>query len=51
MEKAFEVGAALAKNNIGLVYGGASIGCMGAVAKGALSEGGEVIGGTSSVSK
>jgi hypothetical protein len=44
MEKAFEVGAALAKNNIGLVYGGASVGCMGAVAKGALSEGGEVIG-------
>ncbi len=44
MQKAFEVGAALAKNNIGLVYGGASVGCMGAVAKGALSEGGEVIG-------
>ena len=44
MEKAFEVGAALAKNNIGLVYGGASVGCMGAIAKGALSEGGEVIG-------
>ena len=44
MEKAFAVGAALAKNNIGLVYGGASVGCMGAVAKGALSEGGEVIG-------
>jgi len=44
MEKAFAVGAALARNNIGLVYGGASVGCMGAVAKGALSEGGEVIG-------
>ena len=44
MERAFEVGAVLAKNNIGLVYGGASVGCMGAVAKGALSEGGEVIG-------
>ena len=44
MEKAFEVGATLAKNNIGVVYGGASVGCMGAVAKGALSEGGEVIG-------
>ncbi len=34
----------LAKNNIGLVYGGARIGLMGAVADGALSEGGEVIG-------
>ena len=44
MERAFEVGAVLAKNNIGLVYGGASVGCMVAVAKGALSEGGEVIG-------
>ena len=44
MEQAFSVGVALAKNNIGLVYGGASVGCMGAVAKGALSEGGEVIG-------
>lgn len=44
MEKAFAVGVALAKNNIGLVYGGASVGCMGAVARGALSEGGEVIG-------
>ena len=44
METAYAVGAALAKNKIGLVYGGASVGCMGAVAKGALSAGGEVIG-------
>jgi uncharacterized protein (TIGR00730 family) len=38
------LGQTLAKNNIGLVYGGAKIGLMGAVADGALSEGGEVIG-------
>ena len=38
------LGQTLAKNNIGLVYGGARIGLMGAVADGALSEGGEVIG-------
>ena len=34
----------LADNNIGLVYGGAKIGIMGAVADGVLSNGGEVIG-------
>ncbi len=34
----------LAAEGIGLVYGGASIGLMGAVADGALAEGGEVIG-------
>lgn len=38
------LGQTLAKQNIGLVYGGANIGLMGAVADGALSEGGEVIG-------
>ncbi len=44
MKKAYEVGRVLAENNIGLVYGGASIGCMGAVAKGAIDAKGEVIG-------
>lgn len=34
----------MAKRNIGLVYGGAKVGLMGAVADGALAEGGEVIG-------
>jgi uncharacterized protein (TIGR00730 family) len=44
METAWQVGQTLAKRNIGLVYGGANIGLMGAVADGALSAGGEVIG-------
>lgn len=44
MDKAFKLGKLLANRNIGLVYGGASVGCMGAVAKGALSANGEVIG-------
>jgi uncharacterized protein (TIGR00730 family) len=38
------LGQTLAKQNIELVYGGAKIGLMGAVADGALSEGGKVIG-------
>jgi len=38
------LGKTLAKENIELVYGGAKIGLMGAVADGALSEGGRVIG-------
>ena len=38
------LGQTLAKQNIGLVYGGANIGLMGAVANGALENGGEVIG-------
>ena len=38
------VGEALAKNNIELVYGGAKIGLMGAVADGVLSKGGKVTG-------
>jgi uncharacterized protein (TIGR00730 family) len=37
-------GAALADNGIGLVYGGASVGLMGAAADAALARGGEVIG-------
>lgn len=43
-QKAYHLGEVLAENNIGLVYGGARIGLMGAVADGALSKGGEVIG-------
>jgi uncharacterized protein (TIGR00730 family) len=44
MQAAYHVGETLAKKGIGLVYGGANIGLMGAVADGALSAGGEVIG-------
>jgi uncharacterized protein (TIGR00730 family) len=41
---ATELGAALANRGIGLVYGGASVGLMGAVAEAALAGGGSVIG-------
>jgi uncharacterized protein (TIGR00730 family) len=44
IQTAYQVGQTLAKKNIGLVYGGANVGLMGAVADGALSAGGEVIG-------
>lgn len=43
-EQAFLVGQSIAKKQIGLVYGGAKVGLMGAVADGALRNGGEVIG-------
>jgi uncharacterized protein (TIGR00730 family) len=43
-EAATELGRLLAERGIGLVYGGASVGLMGAVADGALGAGGEVIG-------
>lgn len=39
-----ELGAFLAAQGIGIVYGGASVGLMGAVAHGAMQKGGEVIG-------
>ncbi len=39
-----ELGTLLARAGIGVVYGGATIGVMGAVADGALAAGGEVIG-------
>ena len=39
-----EVGEALAKRGIGVVYGGGRLGMMGAVASGALDAGGDVIG-------
>jgi uncharacterized protein (TIGR00730 family) len=38
------LGQTLAKRNIRLIYGGANVGLMGAVADGALQAGGEVIG-------
>ena len=38
------LGQTLAKHNIELVYGGAKVGLMGAVADGVLNEGGKVIG-------
>jgi uncharacterized protein (TIGR00730 family) len=41
---AVELGALLAKRRIGLVYGGAAIGLMGALADAARTAGGEVIG-------
>ncbi len=41
---AFQTGAHLAMEGINVVYGGSKIGLMGAVADGALSEGGLVIG-------
>jgi uncharacterized protein (TIGR00730 family) len=44
LEQAAALGALLAERGIGLVYGGASVGTMGAVADGALAAGGEVIG-------
>ncbi len=44
LELARQVGAELAERGIGVVYGGGRLGLMGAVAKGALDKGGEVIG-------
>ncbi|MEN7538559.1 TIGR00730 family Rossman fold protein [Aurantiacibacter flavus] len=44
MALAHEVGASLAQRGIGVVFGGGRAGLMGAVANGALSAGGEVIG-------
>lgn len=43
-ESAFLLGQTLAKENLGLVYGGASIGLMGQVADGTLQENGNVVG-------
>jgi len=41
---AHALGAVLAGRGLGLVYGGASVGVMGAIADAALQDGGEVIG-------
>ncbi len=43
-EQATILGRTIARKGYGIVYGGAHVGLMGAVADGALSEGGEVIG-------
>jgi uncharacterized protein (TIGR00730 family) len=44
VEAAASVGRTFARRGIGLVYGGGSVGLMGAVADGALAAGGEVVG-------
>ncbi|MBA4163439.1 MAG: TIGR00730 family Rossman fold protein [Erythrobacter sp.] len=44
VDLAYKVGAELAQRGIGLVYGGGRLGLMGAVARGAIEAGGEVIG-------
>ncbi|MFD2131599.1 TIGR00730 family Rossman fold protein [Pseudogracilibacillus auburnensis] len=44
IDSAKKLGKELAKRNITLVYGGASVGVMGAVADAVLKEGGQVIG-------
>lgn len=43
-KQAYELGKILAQNTIGLVYGGANVGLMGAVADGVIENGGEAIG-------
>ena len=43
-EAAFSLGCSLARANCTLVYGGGAVGLMGALADGALSQGGSVIG-------
>lgn len=43
-EQAYLLGQTLAARNIGLVYGGAAIGLMGAVASGTMEQGGTVTG-------
>lgn len=44
VEAAAQLGRTLAKQGIGVVYGGSSVGLMGAMADAALAQGGEVIG-------
>jgi uncharacterized protein (TIGR00730 family) len=43
-EAAYELGTVLAEKNIRIIYGGGRIGLMGALAEGALENGGKVIG-------
>ncbi len=43
-KQAYRLGEILAQRHIGLVYGGANVGLMNAVAEGSLSKGGEVTG-------
>jgi hypothetical protein len=44
LEAATELGRLIAERGYGLVYGGATVGAMGAVADGALTAGGKVVG-------
>jgi uncharacterized protein (TIGR00730 family) len=44
LEAATELGRLMAERGYGLVYGGATVGAMGAVADGALTAGGKVVG-------
>lgn len=44
MEAAKNLGKLLAENDIQLIYGGAQVGCMGAVADGVIENGGNAIG-------
>lgn len=44
LQAATELGQRIAERGYGLVYGGATVGAMGAVADGALAAGGEVVG-------
>ncbi|MBN2641896.1 MAG: TIGR00730 family Rossman fold protein [Victivallales bacterium] len=44
LQTAEELGQVLALNNVGLVYGGASVGLMGRIADSVMKHGGEVIG-------
>ncbi len=44
MRAAHDIGASLAKRNIGLIYGGGRVGLMGAIADGTLAGGGQVTG-------
>lgn len=44
LETAYKLGEYLANNEYQLVYGGASVGCMGALADGCMKNGGTVIG-------
>jgi uncharacterized protein (TIGR00730 family) len=43
-ETAYELGSLLASRNIGVIYGGAKIGLMGALAEGTLDNGGNITG-------
>src|SRR3979411_967208 len=43
-EAAFRLGVVLAEQGLGIVYGGGARGSMGALANGALSKGGRVVG-------
>jgi uncharacterized protein (TIGR00730 family) len=43
-EAAYRLGVALADHGLGIIYGGGAVGSMGALADGALSRGGRVVG-------